>query len=119
MSFLALAAGIGGIAALTGASTASSAALLAVLATFKAGAALFGVGGGGLAAYKMKKRTAGLSQFSVRRENIEQYMYPGASEEKLKKGIESMLPQLHTTIVVSGWLRHNDIADFQLAVSAV
>ena len=42
----ALAAGIGGIAALTGATTASSTALLAVLATFKAGAALFGVGGG-------------------------------------------------------------------------
>jgi len=111
----ALAAGIGGVAALTGASTASSAALLAVLATFKAGAALFGVGGGGLAAYKMKKRTAGLSQFEIRRENIEQYMYAGASEEKMKKGIESMLPQLHTTIVVSGWLRHNDVADFQLA----
>lgn len=73
----ALAAGIGGIATLTGASTASSAAVLAVLATFKAGAALFGVGGGGLAAYKMKKRTAGLSQFEIRRENIEQYMYLG------------------------------------------
>eukprot|EP00578_Thalassiosira_sp_NH16_P022498 CAMPEP_0181091988 /NCGR_PEP_ID=MMETSP1071-20121207/8687_1 /TAXON_ID=35127 /ORGANISM="Thalassiosira sp., Strain NH16" /LENGTH=1231 /DNA_ID=CAMNT_0023174155 /DNA_START=201 /DNA_END=3893 /DNA_ORIENTATION=- len=111
----ALAAGIGGIAALTGASTASSAALLAVLATFKAGAALFGVGGGGLAAYKMKKRTAGLSQFEIRRENIEQYMYPGSSESKMKKGIEQMMPQLHTTVAVTGWLRENDIADFQLA----
>mmetsp|Transcript_26915 Transcript_26915/g.56828 ORF Transcript_26915/g.56828 Transcript_26915/m.56828 type:complete len:1346 (-) Transcript_26915:42-4079(-) len=111
----ALAAGIGGVAALTGASTASSAAVLAVLATFKAGAALFGVGGGGLAAYRMKKRTAGLSQFEVRRENIEQNMYEGASEEKMKKGIETMLPQLHTAVVVSGWLRNNDVADFQLA----
>ena len=111
----ALAAGIGGIAALTGATTASSTALLAVLATFKAGAALFGVGGGGLAAYKMKKRTAGLSQFEIRRENIEQYMYMGASDESMKKGIEAMLPQLHTTVAVSGWLRDNDIADFQLA----
>lgn len=111
----ALAAGIGGIAALTGATTASSTALLAVLATFKAGAALFGVGGGGLAAYKMKKRTAGLSQFEIRRENIEQYMYTGASDESMKKGIEAMLPQLHTTVAVSGWLRDNDIADFQLA----
>jgi len=111
----ALAAGIGGIAALTGATTASSTALLAVLATFKAGAALFGVGGGGLAAYKMKKRTAGLSQFEIRRENIEQYMYLGASDEKMKKGVETMLPQLHTTVAVCGWLRDNDIADFQLA----
>ena len=86
-----------------------------MLATFKAGAALFGVGGGGLAAYKMKKRTAGLSQFEIRRENIEQYMYTGASDESMKKGIEAMLPQLHTTVAVSGWLRDNDIADFQLA----
>jgi hypothetical protein len=75
----ALASAIGGIAALTGAGAAHSAALLAVLATFKAGAALFGVGGGGLSAYKMKKRTAGLSDFSIRRENIEQFMYLGAS----------------------------------------
>jgi hypothetical protein len=111
----ALASAIGGIAALTGAGAAHSAALLAVLATFKAGAALFGVGGGGLSAYKMKKRTAGLSDFSIRRENIEQYMYLGASDEKMKKGIEAMLPQLHTTVAVSGWLRDNDIADFQLA----
>ena len=111
----ALAAGIGGIAALTGATTASSTALLAVLATFKAGAALFGVGGGGLAAYKMKKRTAGLTEFTIRRENIDQYMYAGASEEQMKKGIEQMLPQLHTTVAVAGWLRENDIADFQLA----
>ncbi len=49
----ALAAGIGGLAALTGAGTASSAAFLTVLATFKAGAALFGVGGAGISAYKM------------------------------------------------------------------
>ncbi len=111
----ALAAGIGGIATLTGATTATSTAMLAVLATFKAGALLFGAGGGGIAAYKMKKRTAGLSQFEVRRENIEQYMYQGASEGKMKKGIAAMLPQLHTTVAVTGWLRENDAADFQLA----
>lgn len=78
------------------------------------GAALFGVGGGGIAAYKMKKRTDGLSEFSIRRENIEQYMYQGATEEKMKKGIEAMLPHLHTTVAVSGWLRENDVDDFQL-----
>jgi hypothetical protein len=111
----ALASAIGGIAALSGAGAAHSAAIIAVLATFKAGAALFGVGGGGLSAYKMKKRTAGLSDFSIRRENIEQYMYLGASDEKMKKGIEAMLPQLHTTVCVSGWLRDNDVSDFQLA----
>ena len=111
----ALAAGIGGLAALTGAGTASSTAVLAVLATFKAGAALFGVGGGGIAAYKMKKRTAGLTEFEVRRENIQQYMYPGASEDRMKKGIEAMLPHLHTSLCVSGWLRDNDPDDFQLA----
>lgn len=111
----ALAAALGGITALTGATTATSTALLALLATFKAGAALFGVGGGGLAAYKMNKRTAGLSDFEIRRENIEQYMYLGAPEEKMKKGIEAMLPHLHTTVAVSGWLRDKDVADFQLA----
>lgn len=111
----ALAAGIGGIAALTGATTASSTALLAVLATFKAGALLFGAGGGGLAAYKMKKRTAGLQQFEIRRENIDQYIYEGADEDSIKRGVESMLPQLHTTVAVSGWLRDNDISDYQLA----
>lgn len=111
----ALAAAIGGVTALTGATTATSTALLALLATFKAGAALFGVGGGGLAAYKMNKRTAGLSDFEIRRENIEQYMYLGAPDEMMKKGIEAMLPQLHTTVAVSGWLRYKDIADFQLA----
>ena len=111
----ALAAGIGGIAALTGATTASSTALLAVLATFKAGALLFGAGGGGLAAYKMKKRTAGLQQFEIRRENIDQYIYEGADEDSMKRGVESMLPQLHTTVAVSGWLRDNDISDYQLA----
>lgn len=63
----------------------------------------------------MKKRTQGLSQFEIRRENVLQYMYEGASEERLKKGIEAMLPQLHTTVVVTGWLRNNDKADFQLA----
>ena len=111
----ALAAGIGGIAALTGATTASSTALLAVLATFKAGALLFGAGGGGLAAYKMKKRTAGLQQFEIRRENIDQYMYEGADEDSMKRGVETILPQLHTTVAVSGWLRDNDISDYQIA----
>ena len=114
LSHAALAAGIGGLAALSGASTASSAAFLAVLATFKAGAALFGVGGGGLAAYKMKKRTAGLRQFEIRRENVEQHMFKGASEAQMRRGIEAMLPQLHTTVAVSGWLRDRDVADFQL-----
>lgn len=33
----------------------------------------------------------------------------------MKKGIEAMLPQLHTTVAVAGWLRENDAADFQLA----
>ena len=111
----ALAAALGGVTALTGATTATSTALLALLATFKAGAALFGVGGGGLAAYKMNRRTAGLSDFVIRRENIDQYMYLGAPDEKMKKGIEAMLPQLHTTVAVSGWLRDKDVADFQLA----
>ncbi len=39
----------------------------------------------------------------------------GEKNRFMKKGIEAMLPQLHTTVAVSGWLRDKDKADFQLA----
>lgn len=105
----AIAAGIAGLG-LTLSST--QAAAIAMLTTVKAAAALFGVGGGGLAAYKMKKRTAGISEFTIRRENIAQNMYEGASEDMLKRGIANSLPQLHTTICISGWI-HKNVTEFQ------
>ena len=105
----AIAAGIAGLG-LTLSTT--QAAAIAMLTTVKAAAALFGVGGGGLAAYKMKKRTAGISEFTIRRENIAQNMYEGATEDLLKRGIANSLPQLHTTICISGWLNKN-VTEFQ------
>jgi hypothetical protein len=95
----AIAAWIGGIGLASG-TTAS--AVMAVATTTHVVAAIFGAGGGGLAAYKMKKRTDGLTEFRLRREK---HVQRGASQE------ESMLPQLHTCICVSGWL--NDKSDFQ------
>jgi hypothetical protein len=100
-----------GIASLGIVSSATAATAIAMLTTVKAAAALFGVGGGGLAAYKMKKRTQGLTEFQIRRENIEQNVYEGASDETIRRGIQASLPQLHTTICISGWLK--DKSDYQ------
>lgn len=98
----AIAAGIAGLGVV---SSATAATAIAMLTTVKAAAALFGVGGGGLAAYKMKKRTQGLTEFHIRRENIEQNVYEGASDESVRRGIQASLPQLHSTICISGWLK--------------
>ncbi|KAL3910599.1 MAG: hypothetical protein SGILL_007630 [Bacillariaceae sp.] len=56
--------------------------------------ALFGVGGGGLSAYKMKRRTDGLSEFEI-----------------LHEDVEGNKAHLQTTVFISGWL--NDEHDFQ------
>jgi hypothetical protein len=58
--------------------------------------AMFGVGGGGLVAYKMNRRTMGLTEFEFRKET-------GPTE--------SPEAELFTTICISGWLR--DECDFQ------
>jgi hypothetical protein len=64
----------------------------------------------------MKKRTQGLKEFRLRRENIDQNMYETASIDCLRRVIRNSLPQLHTTICVSGWLREKyKAADFQAA----
>ena len=78
-----------GIASIGAAASSTAVVTVAVLTTVKAAAAVFGVGGGGLAAYKMKKRTQGLSEFWIRRENIEQNMYEGASDDRLRRGIRN------------------------------
>lgn len=105
----AIAAGIAGLGIAIGSATATTA--IAVLTTVKAVTALFGVGGGGLAAYKMEKRTDGLSEFRIRRENIEQNIYLDAPDDSLRRGIAASFPQLHTTIFISGWFQLK--SDFQ------
>lgn len=73
----------------------------ATLTTTAALASMFGVVGGGLAAYKMKKRTDGLREFRVRKENYD-------SE---KTGDAVKIRGLHATVCVSGWLSSKQ--DFQ------
>ncbi|KAL3913966.1 MAG: hypothetical protein SGILL_006283 [Bacillariaceae sp.] len=55
---------------------------------------LFGVGGGGLASYKMKRRTDGLTEFNIQQSDV-----------------EVTKAHLHTTVCVSGWV--NDEKDFE------
>lgn len=85
-----------GISAIAGASVVGTAAATAagVLTSTAAVSAIFGVGGGGLAAYKMNRRTQGLSEF-----------------EFIKENEESSKAELFSVICISGWLR--DSSDFQ------
>jgi hypothetical protein len=64
--------------------------------------ALFGVGGGGLSAYKMKRRTDGLTEFIIHQET---------TASASSNDTSNSTAHLHTTICVSGWL--NDEHDFQ------
>jgi Protein of unknown function (DUF726) len=81
-----------GVAAIAG-GTAAAAAATAVLTSTAAVTAIFGVGGGGLAAYKMQRRTKGLTEFEFHKES------------------EAASADLFLTVAISGWLR--DECDFQ------
>jgi Protein of unknown function (DUF726) len=81
-----------GVAAIAG-GTAAAAAATAVLTSTAAVTAIFGVGGGGLAAYKMRRRTKGLTEFEFHKES------------------DSASADLFLTVAISGWLR--DSCDFQ------
>mmetsp|Transcript_1408 Transcript_1408/g.1891 ORF Transcript_1408/g.1891 Transcript_1408/m.1891 type:complete len:892 (+) Transcript_1408:161-2836(+) len=86
-----IAAGLGALGITT--TTVMGINLLA-LATSTAAITLFGAAGGGLAMYKMNRRTEGLKEFSIH-----------------KAGSTDTMPTLSRTILVSGWLR--DGFDFQ------
>ena len=66
-------------------------AALVTYTTASAVSILFGVGGGGLAAYKIHRRTRGLTEFTFQKETSKSH--------------------LHCVICMTGWLR--DIQDFQ------
>jgi len=83
----AIAAGIATIS-----STAATSAAFATLTSTTAITSIFGFGGGGLAAYKMQRRTKGLTEFNFQKES------KGRAE-------------LFSTICISGWLK--DTCDFQ------
>lgn len=91
-----------GIAAIAG-SAAATAAVVTLTST-AAVTAIFGVGGGSLAAYKMQRRTQGLTEFSFQKES-----QPGRMKGREGKG--RIEPELFSTICISGWLRDN--CDFQ------
>ena len=86
-----LAAVAGGSAVAVGVTTVLSSA--AVVST------LFGVGGAGLAGYKMHRRTKGLTEFDFQKEGMS----------------KSNEAELFSTVCISGWLR--DARDFQRPVS--
>lgn len=89
-----------GLAAIAG-GTAVTAATAAVLTSTAAVTAIFGVGGGSLVAYKMNRRTQGVTEFEFRKET------------SVENGIEAndVEAELFCTIALSGWLR--DFCDFQ------
>jgi len=104
-----------GISALTG-STAAVAALTspAIVTT------IFGVGGGGLTAYKMQRRTQGLTEFEFRKESgtsaddDDDESSNGQKEGKDKKSRRKksqVEAELFSVICLSGWL--TDSYDYQ------
>ena len=95
-----------GVAALAG-SAAATAAVVTLTSTAVV-TTIFGVGGGTLAAYKMQRRTEGVTELEFRKEASS---YTG---DKMGEGKDSKLKieaELFSTICISGWLR--DIYDYQ------
>lgn len=88
-----------GIAAIGGGTAAA-----AVLTSTAAVTTIFGISGGGLAAYKMQRRTQGLTEFEFHKESSA----PQGSEGETGEDVEA---ELFSTICISGWLR--DKCDFQ------
>lgn len=86
-----------GLAAVAGGS-AVAVGVTTVLSSAAAVSTIFGVGGAGLAGYKMHRRTKGLTEFDFQKEGMS----------------KSNEAELFSTICISGWLR--DSRDFQRPV---
>eukprot|EP00542_Grammatophora_oceanica_P017691 CAMPEP_0194036988 /NCGR_PEP_ID=MMETSP0009_2-20130614/9364_1 /TAXON_ID=210454 /ORGANISM="Grammatophora oceanica, Strain CCMP 410" /LENGTH=1275 /DNA_ID=CAMNT_0038678975 /DNA_START=211 /DNA_END=4041 /DNA_ORIENTATION=+ len=91
------------VAAISALGIGTSSVAFATLTTVQALASMFGVVGGGLAAYKMKKRTQGLSEWRIRKETLT------TSVGKQQDAVT--IRGLHASVCVSGWLV--DKSDFQ------
>ena len=87
-----------GLAAVAGGS-AVAVGVTTVLSSAAAVSTIFGVGGAGLAGYKMHRRTKGLTEFDFQKEGMS----------------KSNEAELFSTVCISGWLR--DSRDFQRPVS--
>ena len=86
---------------------AAASAAVATLTNTAVVTTIFGVGGGSLAAYKMQRRTQGLTEFEFRKEP-KPCVKTNRSEEGRAQHIEA---ELFSTICFSGWLR--DGCDYQ------
>ncbi|KAI2501324.1 DUF726-containing protein [Fragilaria crotonensis] len=96
--------------------THTAGAIAVTLTSTAALASMFGVVGGGLTAYKMKRRTDGLSEWRIRKETG---IHTASQDERKQKqqaaaatpNADPTIRGLHATVCVSGWLRSKQ--DFQ------
>ena len=118
--------------------TAAGAAVVSTLTSTAAVCTIFGVGGGGLAAYKVSRRTQGVTEFEFRREdngrarvraekaaaaarkaaagsNLRRRLRGNAEHEAVAAAARAAAAQadaeLFSTVCLSGWFK--DVRDFQ------
>ena len=118
--------------------TAAGAAVVSTLTSTAAVCTIFGVGGGGLAAYKVSRRTAGITEFEFRREdngrarvraekaavearkaaagsNLRRRLRGTAEHDAVAAAARAAAAQtdaeLFSTVCLSGWFK--DVRDFQ------
>ena len=118
--------------------TAAGAAVVSTLTSTAAVCTIFGVGGGGLAAYKVSRRTAGITEFEFRREdngrarvraekaavearkaaagsNLRRRLRGTAEHDAVAAAARAAATQtdaeLFSTVCLSGWFK--DVRDFQ------
>jgi Protein of unknown function (DUF726) len=94
--------------------TSVTAAAAAVLTNAAVVTTIFGVGGGTLAAYKMQRRTQGLTEFEFQKEdprNQKSMMERQPRNENEETSSDQVEAELFSTVCISGWLR--DSCDFQ------
>ena len=99
-----------GVAAVAGA--AASTAAVTTLTSAAVVTTIFGVGGGGLAAYKMQRRTQGLTEFEFHKETGDNVVVDGDSNTRRADGnAVGENAALFSVLCISGWLRDN--CDYQ------
>lgn len=99
-----------GVAAVAGA--AAGTAAVSALTSAAVVTTIFGVGGGGLAAYKMQRRTQGVTEFEFCRETKGRPDRRGSRNPESSVGNDDQIEaELFSVLCISGWLR--DQCDYQ------